>query len=325
MTARSRIDDCLSTRNGHLFIEECDTIDLIQEFGSPLFVVSEDQIRRNVRRFQRAFQEGWPDGLVKVLPAAKANWISAVQRILADEGCGCDIYSPGELSVALDAGFDPQLISVNGVPKDEAHIYRSVREGVRITIDSLEEVDMIARAAQESSRTATVRLRLKPTISGFIDRTDFNASGLVPTDIAALVYKGVIPDDRWKEPYMPAEELREEINSGVRFYGWFEDDTLLGVMGIQPVKDTTLIRHSYVLTKYQRRGIGGELLKYLFSLAETPEILVGTWVDAIWAIRFYEKHGFKMVSQEEKDRLLRKYWDIPERQIATSVVLKLEK
>ena len=142
---------------------------------------------------------------------------------------------------------------------------------------------------------------------------------------AAQAYKEVIPNDRWKEPYMPVEELSEEIEAGVIFYGWFEDDSLVGVMGIQSVKDTTLIRHSYVLTKYQRRGIGGELLKYLFGLAETPEILVGTWADAIWAIRFYEKQGFKMVSQKEKDRLLREYWDIPERQIETSVVLKFAK
>ncbi len=190
MTAVTPIDDCLSKRNGRLFIEECDTIDLVQQFGSPVFVLSENQIRRNVRRFQEAFKKGWPDGPLKVLPAAKANWISAVQRILADEGCGCDVYSAGELTVALNAGFDPQFISVNGVPKDEGHIYRSIREGVRITIDSVEEVDVIGRAVSELNRVAKVRLRLKPAISGFIDHSDFVAEGLVPTDIAAMVYKG---------------------------------------------------------------------------------------------------------------------------------------
>lgn len=154
--------------------------------------------------------------------------------------------------------------------------------------------------------------------------SDFDSILKVVND-AAQAYKEVIPDDRWKEPYMPAEELKKEIKAGIIFYGWFEDDSLVGVMGIQSVKDTTLIRHSYVLTKYQRRGIGGELLKYLFSLAETPEILVGTWADAIWAIRFYDKHGFKRVSQKEKDILLRKYWNIPERQIEASVVLKYAK
>jgi diaminopimelate decarboxylase len=187
---KTQIDECLSTRNGRLFVEACDTVALVREFGSPLFVLSEDQIRRNVRRFQAAFQAGWPDGPVKVLPAAKANWILAVQRILADEGCGCDIYSPGELTVALNAGFDPQFISVNGVPKAEDHIYRSVREGVRITIDSVEEVPLIERAANELDRVARVRLRLKPPISGFIDHSDFVAEGLVPTDIAAMAYKG---------------------------------------------------------------------------------------------------------------------------------------
>jgi diaminopimelate decarboxylase len=190
MSSVTRIDDCLSTRDGCLFIEACDTLDLLDRFGSPLFLLSENQIRRNVRRFQGAFQAGWPDGPVKVLPAAKANWIPAVQRIIAEEDCGCDVYSPGELTVALDAGFDPCFISVNGVPKDEEHIYRSVREGVRITIDSVEEVDEIQRAANELGRVAYVRLRLKPPLSGFVDHSDFSAEGLVPTDVAAMVYKG---------------------------------------------------------------------------------------------------------------------------------------
>ena len=141
---------------------------------------------------------------------------------------------------------------------------------------------------------------------------------------AAQAYRGVIPGDRWKEPYMSAEELRKEMEDGVRFYGWVEDDALLGVMGIQSVKDTTLIRHSYVLTRSQGTGIGGKLLNHLMSLAETPEILVGTWEDATWAIRFYEKHGFRLVPREEKDRLLRGYWNIPDRQIETSVVLRFK-
>ena len=142
---------------------------------------------------------------------------------------------------------------------------------------------------------------------------------------AAQAYKGVIPEDRWKEPYMPTEELRKEIESGVEFYGWKEDNVLVAVMGIQFVNDVTLIRHAYVLTDHQRRGIGENLLKHFINLARTSEVLVGTWEAAYWAVRFYEKHGFRLVSKEEKDRLLRKYWNIPERQIETSVVLKLEK
>jgi GNAT superfamily N-acetyltransferase len=142
---------------------------------------------------------------------------------------------------------------------------------------------------------------------------------------AAEAYRGAIPEDRWKEPYMPAEELREEIESGVEFYGWVEDNVLVAVMGIQLVNDVTLIRHAYVLTNRQRRGIGEKLLKYLLSLARTSEVLVGTWEAAYWATRFYEKHGFRLVTREEKDRLLRKYWNIPERQTETSVVLELKK
>ena len=152
--------------------------------------------------------------------------------------------------------------------------------------------------------------------------SDFGAILKVIND-AAQAYKGVIPGDRWQEPYMSAKELKEEIEAGIRFFGWVEDGHLLGVAGIQALKDTTLIRHAYVLPKCQRRGIGTVLLQYLVGLAETPEILVGTWADATWAIRFYEKHGFKLVSPKEKDRLLRKYWNIPERQIETSIVLKV--
>jgi diaminopimelate decarboxylase len=196
MAEVTRIDECLSTRDGHLYIEACAAVELTRQFGSPLFVLSENQLRRNVRRFQRAFQEGWPNGPFKVLPAAKANWIFAAQCILADEGCGCDIYSPGELTVALKAGFNPQDISVNGVPKDDEHIYRSIRVGARITIDSVEELDVIERAASELGRVAKVRLRLKPPIAGFTDHTDFAAEGLVPTDVAALVYKGGLTFDQ---------------------------------------------------------------------------------------------------------------------------------
>jgi len=151
--------------------------------------------------------------------------------------------------------------------------------------------------------------------------SDFDAIIEVIND-AAQAYKGVIPDDRWKEPYMSAEELRKEIEAGVRFIGWVEGGYLLGVTGIQDLEDTTLIRHTYVLTKCQRKGIGTRLLEYLTDLAKTPEVLVGTWDDATWAIRFYEKHGFKLVPSSEKNKLLRTYWSIPERQIETSVVLR---
>src|SRR5271169_5007384 len=124
---------------------------------------------------------------------------------------------------------------------------------------------------------------------------------------AALVYKGVIPEDRWKEPYMPGKELRHELDDGVVFWGFEEMDELLGVMGIQNVQDVTLIRHAYVRPHRQQKGIGSELLGFLIKQTDRP-VLIGTWANARWAIRFYEKHGFRMVSEEEKNRLLKKYW-----------------
>ena len=136
----------------------------------------------------------------------------------------------------------------------------------------------------------------------------------------ARAYNGIIPNDRWKEPYMSLSELQHEIDEGVTFWGYEANGTLAGVMGIQPVRDVTLIRHAYVRSVGQRRGIGAQLLSHLRTLTPGP-VLIGTWVAAAWAIRFYEKHGFRLVSPEQKDRLLRRYWNIPQRQAETSVVL----
>ena len=148
---------------------------------------------------------------------------------------------------------------------------------------------------------------------------DFEALYDVIND-AASAYRGVIPADRWKEPYMSREELSREVEDGVVFWGCVKEGALRGVMGIQDVGHVTLIRHAYVRTEKRREGIGGELLRHLLGQAVRP-VLVGTWAAAVWAVRFYEKHGFRLVSPEEKDRLLRKYWSIPERQVETSVVL----
>ena len=137
---------------------------------------------------------------------------------------------------------------------------------------------------------------------------------------AAQAYRGVIPADRWHEPYMPREELDAEIEAGVAFWGYEADSALLGVMGIQPVRDVVLIRHAYVAPGSQRGGVGGALLEHLKGRATKP-ILVGTWAAADWAIRFYERHGFELVSPARKTELLEDYWSIPARQVETSVVL----
>jgi GNAT superfamily N-acetyltransferase len=157
-----------------------------------------------------------------------------------------------------------------------------------------------------------------------LKEADFQAIFAVVNN-ASIVYEGKIPSDRWKEPYMPLEELKMEIRSGVQFYGYFEKDSLIAVMGIQRVGDVTLIRHAYTLMSHQRRGVGERLPGRLLSLATTNIILVGTWETASWAIKFYEKHGFKLHSREETNKLLKKYWNIPNRQIETSIVLELKR
>ena len=137
---------------------------------------------------------------------------------------------------------------------------------------------------------------------------------------AAQAYRGVIPSDCWHEPYMTRSELEAEINAGAKFWGFSESGQLAGVMALQKVKDVTLIRHAYVLPAYQARGIGGRLLNELADISARP-LLVGTWAAATWAVRFYERHSFCLVSGEEKERLLTTYWRIPPRQQQESVVL----
>jgi N-acetylglutamate synthase-like GNAT family acetyltransferase len=148
---------------------------------------------------------------------------------------------------------------------------------------------------------------------------DFDAIYAIIND-AAIAYKGVIPDDRWHDPYMTRTELQKQIDDGVKFSCYCENDKVLGVMGIQDKTDAFLIRHAYVLTANRNTGIGTKLLKELILSLKMP-VLIGTWKAATWAISFYLRNGFHLVTEEEKEVLLRKYWSIPERQVETSVVL----
>lgn len=138
---------------------------------------------------------------------------------------------------------------------------------------------------------------------------------------AAKAYEGVIPPDRYHQPYMPMDELKREIKR-MTFVGWEVDGELVGVMGMEPIKDVTLIRHAYILPDYQQQGIGSKLLKHIEGMVTTNRLLVGTWADAHWAIDFYQKHGFTLLP--DKDELLGNYWDIPKRQVETSVVLGID-
>jgi len=151
-------------------------------------------------------------------------------------------------------------------------------------------------------------------------RDDDRGAILAIVNAAAEAYRGVIPDDCWHEPYMPARELESEIAAGVEFWGYETDNALAGVMGVQPVRDVDLIRHAYVLPAHQRHGIGAALLQYLRQRSTRP-MLIGTWAGAEWAIRFYRRRGFELVPPERKTALLKTYWTVPDRQIETSVVL----
>jgi GNAT superfamily N-acetyltransferase len=151
------------------------------------------------------------------------------------------------------------------------------------------------------------------------DPRDFESIWVIIND-GAQAYKGIIPEDRWTEPYMSREKLRHEIDDGVVFWGYEDAGTLVAVMGIQQVQDVTLIRHAYVRTISQKQGLGALLLSHLRNMANHP-VLIGTWANAALAIRFYERYGFQVVAPDEKQRLLKKYWTVPDRQIETSVVL----
>jgi GNAT superfamily N-acetyltransferase len=139
---------------------------------------------------------------------------------------------------------------------------------------------------------------------------------------ASLRYKGIIPDDCWHEPYMSKQELIDEFSDGVCMYGYHHNNILIGVIGIQEVKDVILIRHAYTLTTFQGKGTGSALLEYLLKKNQNSRLLVGTWRNAKWAIRFYEKFGFILHAKDQSTLLLKKYWKLPSKQIENSVVLE---
>lgn len=189
-TSRS---DCLSTREGHLYIDELDTVELAARFGTPLFVLSETQLRRNVRRFRAAFAAEW-EGPVDVMPAFKANTTLASRRVLTDEGAGADVYSPGELEGVLSTPVDRARVSVNGGGKSRDYLAHCVHEGVRITVEDVDEIELIQAVAAEQNRTAKIRLRVKPTVPNLWRPTDFSQL-TVPIDLAIQVYKSGIPPE----------------------------------------------------------------------------------------------------------------------------------
>jgi diaminopimelate decarboxylase len=194
VTTPIRLDECLSIREGHLWLEECDTVELARRFGTPAYVVSEDQLRRNARRIGAAFADAWPEGETALLPSLKANLSLALRAILNDEGLGADTFGPGELHAALAAGTEPGLISVNGSVKDAALVGRAVAAGARVTLDSPPELELAAAAARAAGRPARVRLRLRPDYDGLDQPSDFEPGRSVRD--SAVRYKPGIPLDQ---------------------------------------------------------------------------------------------------------------------------------
>lgn len=195
---------------------------------------------------------------------------------------------------------------------DSYHVLPNVPHGAFV-VDASVVLDAFTPPREDFLATHTDQ-QIRPCTSA-----DFDAIYEIIND-AAIAYKGVIPADRWHVPYMSREELQQQICEGVRFYGYQLDGQLAGVMGIQDVKDVTLIRHAYVRSAHRQHGIGSKLLAHLRSSTARP-LLIGTWADATWAIRFYEKHGFKLIDRKLVPTLLNRYWRIPPRQVETSVVL----
>ncbi len=192
MTTTRRIDDALSIREGHLFIEGCDTVDLAERFGTPLYVVSEDQLRRNIRRWQAAFSAAWPEGPVNLLPSIKANSCLALRQIASQEGAGCDTFGKAELYAALQGRVPPQKISVNGTAKDRELIHQAIDAGARITLDNPAELSVIQEEAARLGKTARIRFRLRPHIAALSMPSDF-VEDETPISTVLFVYKPGIP------------------------------------------------------------------------------------------------------------------------------------
>ena len=214
MAVQTRLDECLSIRAGRLFIEECDADELARRFGTPIHVMSEDQLRRNARRYRQEFEQCWTDGPVLVLASVKANFTLATRWILSQEGLGCDSFGAGELHAALEGGVPPERISVNGSIKDLALITAAVRAGARITLDSAAELDLVRQAAVASGMRASVRLRIRPDFSALTQPTDWYED---ETSIgeAARLYKAGIPTDDVLELGRRAQQMPEVDLTGV--------------------------------------------------------------------------------------------------------------
>lgn len=222
---KKKVDDCLSVREDHLFIEDCDTVKLVEEFGSPIFVFSETQLRTNYRKFKSAFSKYWPHGELDVLPAHKANWNSAVRSILSEEGAGADIYSEGELYSALKCNTNPDLISVNGGGKSDEMLKTCIESGVRITVEDLDEPEKINRIAKSLGKIAKIRFRVKPDFPNLWKKSDF-PTGSASIDLCIQAYKSGIPAQYLEKLGKQVLAMDHVEMTGIHFHGGRHSNSL---------------------------------------------------------------------------------------------------
>lgn len=211
-------EQCLSEKNGHLYIEGYDTVKLVETFGSPLFVVSEQQLRDNYRHYKSAFSRHWPNGQVDILPANKANWNTAVRTILSQEGAGADIYSEGELHSALACNVQPELISVNGGGKSDEMLRRCIEAGVRITVEDIDEPERINCIAAQLNKTARIRFRVKPDFPNLWKKTDF-AIESTSIDMGIQLYKSGVPAQYLEALGKQVLNMQHVELTGLHFHG----------------------------------------------------------------------------------------------------------
>jgi diaminopimelate decarboxylase len=221
----SKIDNILSSKQGHLFVEGCDTTKLVKEFGSPLFVISEQQLRDNFKRYKTAFMKHWPHGPVDILPASKANWNTAIRSLLSEEGAGADIYSEGELLSALQCKVNPDLISVNGGGKSDEMLNKCIEAGVRITVEDLDEPERINRIAKSLNKVAKIRFRVKPDFPNLWKKTDF-ALESASIDMGIQLYKSGIPAQYLPELGRQVLKMEHVEMTGIHFHGGRHSNSL---------------------------------------------------------------------------------------------------
>jgi diaminopimelate decarboxylase len=252
------IDDSLSIRNGRLYVEDRDAVELVGKFGSPIFVMSEKMLRSNIRRFKEAFEKNWPEGKVTVMPAIKANVTLSTRRILTQEGAGVDVYSPGELMAALNSGADPAVISVNGGGKDEEHIRNSIKSGCRLTLDDVDELDLVEKVANELNMKAKVRFRVRPDFPNLWRPTAFTLE-LVPIDLGTQAYKNGIPTEHVIELGKRVLKMKNVELVGFHLHTGRHHDTLWYWQGMmkQYVKLIATLKKEWGGYEPQEVSIGG--------------------------------------------------------------------